>query len=162
MAQTFSVSIEATKQGHLRGETQSRGEKGAIAGVRFTLETVSPRDAATGQASGKRQHKPILFTKEWGAASPQLYQALVTNEVLKSVVFEFTKTNGEGQDAPFYRITLTNAAVSSIRSYVDRTDTSGDPFDGRALEDVSFTYQKLAIESLEGKTSAIDDWKVVA
>lgn len=25
---------------------------------------------ATGQASGKRQHSPILITKEWGAASP--------------------------------------------------------------------------------------------
>jgi len=33
---------------------------------------VSPRDSATGQASGKRQHKPVTFVKEWGAASPQL------------------------------------------------------------------------------------------
>ena len=33
---------------------------------------VSPRDSATGQASGKRQHKPVTFVKEWGAATPQL------------------------------------------------------------------------------------------
>ncbi len=31
-----------------------------------------PRDAASGQASGKRQHKPVEFVKEWGAATPQL------------------------------------------------------------------------------------------
>ena len=161
MAQKFFVSIDATKQGHLRGESQNRGEKdGKIPGVRFTLETVSPRDAATGQASGKRQHKPILLTKEWGAASPQLYSALVTNEVLKSVVFEFTKTNANGEESVFHKITLTNATVSNIRSYLDLTDTSGDPFDGRTLEDVSFVYQKIAIENLDGKTAALDDWQV--
>jgi hypothetical protein len=33
---------------------------------------VSPRDAASGMATGKRQHKPITVVKEWGAASPQL------------------------------------------------------------------------------------------
>ncbi|MBS1902473.1 MAG: hypothetical protein JSS75_02060 [Bacteroidetes bacterium] len=32
----------------------------------------APRDVATGQASGKRQHKPITIVKEWGASSPQL------------------------------------------------------------------------------------------
>ena len=31
-----------------------------------------PRDAASGQASGKRQHGPVTFVKEWGAATPQL------------------------------------------------------------------------------------------
>ena len=35
-------------------------------------EVKSPRDIATGQASGKRQHGSITIVKEWGAASPQL------------------------------------------------------------------------------------------
>lgn len=35
---------------------------------------ISPRDVATGQASGKRMHKPVTFVKEWGAATPQLSQ----------------------------------------------------------------------------------------
>jgi len=32
----------------------------------------SPRNSASGQASGKRMHKPITITKEWGPATPQL------------------------------------------------------------------------------------------
>lgn len=32
----------------------------------------SPRDPASGQATGKRQHKPISVTKEWSASSPLL------------------------------------------------------------------------------------------
>ena len=31
-----------------------------------------PRDAASGQASGKRMHQPATFVKEWGPSSPQL------------------------------------------------------------------------------------------
>ncbi len=34
--------------------------------------TVQRRDAATGQASGKRQYKPVTVVKEYGAASSML------------------------------------------------------------------------------------------
>jgi hypothetical protein len=34
-----------------------------------------PRDVATGQASGKRMHKPLTVVKEWVAASPELAAA---------------------------------------------------------------------------------------
>jgi hypothetical protein len=33
---------------------------------------VSPREAASGMATGRRQYAPVKFVKEWGAASPQL------------------------------------------------------------------------------------------
>ena len=44
------------------------------AGVMHTAQyrVTGPRDAASGQASGKRMHKPFTIVKEWGAASPQL------------------------------------------------------------------------------------------
>ena len=44
-------------------------------------EVTSPRDIATGQASGKRMHKPFVITKEWGAASPQLSAMKPTYDV---------------------------------------------------------------------------------
>jgi hypothetical protein len=31
---------------------------------------VSPRDISTGQATGKRQHKPFTVTREWDQSSP--------------------------------------------------------------------------------------------
>ena len=33
---------------------------------------LTPRDAASGLPTGKRQHAPMTIVKEWGAASPQL------------------------------------------------------------------------------------------
>ena len=171
MAYEFYISIEGQKQGKFKGES-GRGapsEEGTdndrslgsdkIAGVRFVSETSSPRDVATGHASGKRTHKPILITKEWGAASPQLFQALVTNENLKSVLFEFVKTNAKGEEEIYHTITLTNAAVSNIKSYLDLTDTTGDAYDAHELEDVSFVFQKIEMENKEGKTQAVDSWQ---
>jgi type VI secretion system Hcp family effector len=54
--------------------------------LKFSYGVVSPRDVFTGQASGKRQHKAIVITKEPGAATPQFFAALVSNEMLKSIV----------------------------------------------------------------------------
>ncbi len=42
-----------------------------------------PRDAASGQASGKRQHKPLTIIKEWGPATPQLAAIKPTYDVKK-------------------------------------------------------------------------------
>lgn len=160
----FFITIKGQKQGHFKGDTtegKAKGSKGAgkIRGVRFLTETLSPRDAASGLASGKRQHKPVMITKEWDATSPQLFSALVNNEVLTSVLFEFMKTNPQGRTYVYHTITLTNAGVSDIKSYLDLTDTTGDPYDGHELEDVYFTFQKIEMESVDGKTTALDDWQ---
>ena len=50
-------------------------------GLKQAHYILSPRDAATGQASGKRMHKPVTFVKEWGAATPQLSQMKPTYDV---------------------------------------------------------------------------------
>lgn len=41
---------------------------------RAASDIKSPRDVATGQASGKRQHQPITFSKRIDKASPVLYR----------------------------------------------------------------------------------------
>jgi type VI secretion system secreted protein Hcp len=166
MAYQFYVTIQGTKQGKFKGAVagvpKARGSAGSgkIAGVRFLFQTTSPHDVATGQASGKRQYKPIQITKEWDASSPQLFQALVNNEVLKSVLFEFVKTDASGKEFVYHTIKLTNATVSELKAYLDLTDTTGDPYDAHELEDVSFAFQKIEMENKEAKTAAADDWKV--
>ena len=43
----------------------------------------SPRDSATGQATGKRTHGPVTFVKEWGPSTPQLSAIKPTYDVKK-------------------------------------------------------------------------------
>jgi len=51
--------------------------------VRVADYVLTPRDAASGQASGKRTHKPVTFIKEWGPATPQLSAMKPTYDVKK-------------------------------------------------------------------------------
>ncbi|GAC1456109.1 MAG: hypothetical protein PVSMB1_05710 [Gemmatimonadaceae bacterium] len=83
MGSEFYVTIEGTKQGKLKGESIRDKWKEHIPGIGFSYDVKSPRDLASGQASGKRQHGALSFVKEWGPSSPQLFQAATTSEVLK-------------------------------------------------------------------------------
>jgi type VI secretion system secreted protein Hcp len=144
------ISVEGTKQGKFKGASPVMAFKDQSRVLKFSYGVVSPRDVFTGQARGKRQHKPIVITREPGAASPQFFTALVTNEVLKPVVIKFLRVNVTGANEVQQIITLTNPSISDFRQYV------GD--DGRWLEDVAFTFQQIQIENQPGKTMAIDSW----
>lgn len=139
----INLTIEGAKQGVFPG---ARG--GAIPGLRFSYGVKSPRDLASGQATGKRQHGPVVVTKMVGTSSPQIFQALITNEALKSVVIDLP--GGEGGIG--YTIKLTNASVSEIKQYTE-------VLNGRAtvLEDASFTFQRIEVQDPGTKTMAVDD-----
>lgn len=163
MAYEFYVTIEGTKQGKFKGESIRDAHKAKLGGLTYNHEITSPRDVATGQASGKRQHGPITFTKEWGPSTPQIFSALTKNEVLKSVLFEFIQTTAEGAEIVYHTVKLTNATVSKVR-YITGKDESASSakttatYDTHELEEVSLTYQKIEIENKIGKTMADDDW----
>lgn len=136
----FSLTIEGTRQGVFPG--------GGIAGLKFSYEIKSSRDAASGQASGRRQHSPVVVTKAVGTASPQIFQAATTNETLKSVV-----VNLPGGEEGGYTIKLTNATVSDIKQYTEVLDGQT-----RVLEDVSFTFQRIEVQDPGTSSMAVDDW----
>jgi len=158
MAYEAYMIIEGTKQGKLKGESVRTAHKDKIPILGFEYEVAAPRDLASGQASGKRQHKPVKVIKEWGASSPQLFQAVTTNEVLKSVTFEFYRTTPEGKEDQHYSIKLTNATVSGHRKFIDKSVKHSDGHDVHELEEISFTFQKIDVESKWGKSMATDDW----
>jgi type VI secretion system secreted protein Hcp len=158
MAQTFYATIKGKTQGAFKGQGTGR-EKDKIPGVAFTYGVESPRDAASGLPTGKRQHKPVVFTKEWGAASPQLYQAIVTNETLTSVLFEFISTNALGKEEVDYIVELTNATISGFKGSLHLGEKAGPIVDSRELEVITLEFQKIAVTSVTGGTSAEDDWE---
>src|SRR5205085_1119456 len=98
------------------------------------------RDVATGQATGRRQHTPLTIIKEWGASTPQLFQALATNELL-TVTISFPQSSGTPAAFNFY-MKLDRAFITSVEQYVNFNATGHQAADDSALlEDVSFTFQ---------------------
>lgn len=161
-AQTeFYVLIEGTKQGQFANESIRSNRAPRVVGLGFDYLVKTPRDPSTGQVSGRRQHGPVTMTKAWGAASPQLFQALVSNELLKSVVFEFYQTNTQGQEELATMVKLSNATVTEIHQYSPSGDKAAgakhaNAADWRQFEDVSFAFSAIEIQHLPGKTMATD------
>lgn len=148
---TLYVTVEGTKQGKFKGEATGAAVREKIEASNLNHTITSPRDAATGLPSGKRQHGPITITKPWGPATPQFFQALVTNETLKRVLIEYYQTDATGVASVVGSILLTNATVSNIARSTDAS--------GRLVESISFTYQRIELEDKVGKTMAMDDWR---
>ena len=154
-ADHFTVIIKGQKQGLFRGTVHTRLSVNEILGLKFDYSVISPRDPQSGLPTGKRLHKPITIEKEWGAASPQIFQALVTNENLSTVTFNFYKADAQGKEIMDYRITLSNASVASFHQHIGDPKPEGG-LDTNRYEDVSFTFQKIAIET--GGFTALDNW----
>jgi type VI secretion system secreted protein Hcp len=115
------------------------------AGLRITgysHEIVSPRDAATGQASGKRQHKPFTITKPIDQSSPLFLRSIYTNQTLTSVLIGLLLPSGETMAT----VHLTNAQVSDVVQH-------------GSTETISFTYQKITWTWTDGAVTAEDDWE---
>ena len=153
-----SISIKGVKQGQFKGELPNLKQRDDwMAALRFSMAVSVPHNELTGMATGRRKHTPIKITKEWGAASPQILQALAVAEVLNPVILEFTRTNPNGEEMVFQRVTLANAIVSDVtRSH--ETGATGAGADHLDLEEISFTFQKITVEDIMGKTSFVDDW----
>jgi type VI secretion system secreted protein Hcp len=133
--QSMNISVTGQKQGAF-----SKGTP--IPVLSISHEVVSPRDPASGLPTGKRQHKPMTITVQWGATTPRFINALVNNENLTSVLIGLLRSGKQ-----VATIKLTNASVSD---YV-QTD-QGAQF--------SMTYQKITWTWIAGGITAEDDWEL--
>jgi type VI secretion system secreted protein Hcp len=150
------VAVKGQKQGVFHAEAVHQGSKYSFAAHSLEYQLISPRDAVSGLASGQRQHRPLTITRDWGAASPQLFQALVTNEVLESVEIDCYGQPKDGKEQLVHKVKLTNAGVCSFRQVgsvsrgSSKAGTSGD------LETVAFAFEKIEHLSPKGAVTASD------
>jgi len=74
MAEYF-INIKGVRQGQFKGDNPNLiGRADWIAGIGFTMQLIQPVSEPSGAPSGRRTYKPIQITKQWGAASPQIFK----------------------------------------------------------------------------------------
>ena len=150
-APQFYITVQGAKQGAFKGESTRHQHKRQMEGLAYSHEMQTPTNAATGRATGRLRHGAVTITKALGAASPQLMQALVTNETLKSVRFQFVRLANTGKEQVYVTIRLRNARVTQIRYDAGSAQAQAARKD---LEHVSFTYDRIEVTSHTGKTTA--------
>lgn len=147
------LKIKGVK-GDIKGDVTEKGKEGLIQVVTFQHEITVPRDAASGQATGKRQHKPLSITKLIDKSTPILMAALTKNESLSEVTLSIYRPSakGAGTNELWYTIELKDVVISGI-------STTWDADKKQSREDVSFTYQKIKWTFAEGNVTFEEDLK---
>jgi type VI secretion system secreted protein Hcp len=118
----------------------------------------SPTDVASGLPSGKRQHQPLVITKDVDQSSPLLYNALVNNENLPTFQLNFYRASVQGVEQLVYTINLTNARITGIKMEMLNNQLP-DTMKLAEREKVAFVYQKIEWVWLQGGITAMDDWQ---
>ena len=113
--------------------------------VGIKSEVIAPFDAATGLASGKRQHKPFVVRRAIDDRSEALLGSITSNALLTEVKIELVQP---GAATPYATYTLRNATIASYH----HSGAGGSA----PIEEVAFTYQ--AIDVMSGKAMATDSW----
>jgi type VI secretion system secreted protein Hcp len=149
------MKVTGQSQGAILGGVTQKGKEGMITVNDLTYGLISPRDAASGQATGRRQHQPVQVTVPTGRQTPKLFTAEVNNENLTLVEIDFwlPAAGGGGGQALGFVLKLTNAHVSELDVSFESAGNTGE-----LLDQYSFTFQKIELTWTNPLTVAIDDW----
>jgi type VI secretion system secreted protein Hcp len=159
----YLSDVKAEKQGNIKGGVIQKGREGWIEVIESSHSIVSPRDAASGQATGKRAHKPMRLRFYYDQSVPMWYSALTYNESIKSLTLRYFSPNklgsqgGAGVETETYTIVLTNAFVSQIDFHMPN-NKNPDLMKYENTVSVELVYQKIEGTWKLGNKVWQDDW----
>jgi len=158
MALNAYMRLTGETQGEIKGSVTQAGREDSIMVIGFSHEVVSPRDAASGLPTGKRQHKPFSIIKEIDKSTPLLMNVLVNNENIKDWELRFWQPSKSGKEVQFYTVQLLNASIASIRAEL-LNNRYPENMQHKEREHIAFCYQKITWTYEDGGISAEDDWE---
>jgi type VI secretion system secreted protein Hcp len=161
------ISIHGKTQGHITkgaftadsvGNVFVEGHEDEILAQEIDHAIGTPTDPQSGQPSGQRVHKPLTFTSALNKASPMLYQALATGEMLPTVEVRWFRTSGDGKQEHFFTTKLEDATVVDIHTVLPHAQ-NGDNENYTQLIKTSLAYRKVSWSHVVAGTEASDDWR---
>lgn len=151
------MTMTGQSQGRIDGEITQVGREKQHRLLAYSHEIVSPRDPASGQATGKRQHQPFRIVKLINQGSPMLLTAMKNNEALTEVVVDIWTPSATGREEKLFTYTLKNARIVSLRPWMpNKSDTSAQPYP--PAEEIAFVYESIKITFHNGGIESTDDW----
>jgi type VI secretion system secreted protein Hcp len=133
----------------IKGANTKKGRVDSSAVIEFNHEVYTPRDTQRGVATGARVHGTVDLVKEIDTATPSLYQALCTAQLLDELRVEWFRINSMGQEELYFTHTISGVRVTAVEGYLPNTK---DPAKERQthLEKWHFSYEKINWRHEEG------------
>jgi type VI secretion system secreted protein Hcp len=160
MAQTVHLKLKILGQ-DIQGEStiSSLERANTIECTRWTWGCRSPREGASAQITGRRQHQPVTIQKRVDKASPILFKALCRNEKVDEATFMFFEPDraGSGNETKYMTVQLTDAYISSV-SVVSDDATRSQAEQPCAMEEVQFVFKNITMTYENGGVTDTDSW----
>jgi len=171
MALDLSVKVVGAKQAAFKHQSQIKSRAGTSVVTSLRYEIEAPRDAHTGLATGKREHKPVIFEGPIDSSIINWKTAIVNNETLSTVNFSFYQTvtqgltqglttGGSGGEATaFYTIELKNAVVSKLE-FISPYSRAVDPeIKNKEIHyRIHLTFMEITAVFVQGGVTMNDNW----
>jgi len=138
----MSVADYFLKIEGIEGECKDVSHKGEMQIVSFSKEAISPRDSATGMASGKRIWDLARFSMRMDKSFIFLVKYANENKLIKDAILVCRKAGGVGAKSQepgqeYLKITFGNAQMSKVSV---RGGKDGDP---TPIVDFALNYTKI-------------------
>jgi type VI secretion system secreted protein Hcp len=151
------LTLKGSKQGDIKGSCDQEGHKGEILVQEFRHEVEIPRDPHSGQPTGRRVHKPMSLTKVFDKASPLLYQALCTGEMITEATLKWYRIKA-GTEEHYFTIQIKNGLLVTMKPYMPMClDPKNAAYEH--MEELAFSYEKIIWTWEPDGVQAEDSWK---
>jgi len=161
------ITIEGATQGPITqgasteesiGNIWQEGHENEIMVQAIEHDVTIPRDPQSGQPTGQRVHRPFKFTAALNKATPLLYNALTSGEMLTTCDIKWYRTNTSGKQEHFFTTRLTDALIVDIDCTMPHCQDPNNS-DFTQLVTVSLSYRKIDWVHEVAGTSGADDWR---
>jgi type VI secretion system secreted protein Hcp len=159
------LKLTTQKLGDIKGTARQKGREGMILVLAVNHEVASLIDIATNNPRGKRQHLPMVITKEVDKSTPILNQIMVENIPITEAILSFYGTDPvstfPGMETNTYSIILRNVTITRIDLTLHNL-LEDQKRNANLIERVSFIYKQIEWKWANGNISAIDNWEPVS
>ena len=161
------IKIEGKTQGNITagaftsdsvGNVFVEGHEDEILVQEIKHQVTVPTDPQSGQPAGQRVHKPFIFTSSLNKATPLMYQALASGEMLPVVEVNWYRTSVEGKQEHFFTTKLEDATIVNINTTLPHAQNQKNA-DYTQLIEVAMSYRKISWTHVTAGTEGSDDWR---
>jgi type VI secretion system secreted protein Hcp len=135
------LKVTGSEQGDIRGGSIRRGREGLIELVDFRHQVAIPQTNKEIPRLSAVVHEPLEIVKEIDCSTPKLYRAMVRRESLETIAIEWYRYSPLGQEELYFSITLFNARIVSIDSFMP--EGQGYAEHVRFIEKVRLSYERI-------------------
>ena len=164
MADTISLRLTGRSDALIPGDnSQTTLERAnTIEVLSFSQASRITFSRATGLATGRRFHDPIVFTKRIDRATPRLREALIRNETVNGA-FRWFRPNpsGDGTTEQFFTITFSGGRITGTTALLPNTlDAASAALP--PMEEIQMIFNGIVWTHHSGGIETTDSWTSTA